>query len=76
VTNAIVPQLTARFDERSQPLPDEGVEFWFARDLMEFLGDLTQFKTQSDVIMENRITADLQDATERVYSNDLFDTDS
>jgi UDPglucose 6-dehydrogenase len=43
---------------------------------MEFLGDLTQFKTQSDVIMENRITADLQDATERVYSNDLFDTDS
>ena len=76
MTNAIVPQLTARFDELSQPLLDEGIEFWFARDLMEFLGDLTQFKTQSDVIMENRITADLQDATDRVYSNDLFGTDS
>jgi DNA-damage-inducible protein D len=38
MTNAIVPQLTARFDELSQTLPDEGIEFWFARDLMESLG--------------------------------------
>lgn len=38
MTDAIVPQLTARFDELSQRLPDEGIEFWFARDLMEPLG--------------------------------------
>lgn len=38
MTDAIVPQLTARFDELSQHLPDEGIEFWFARDLMEALG--------------------------------------
>jgi len=38
MTEAIVPQLTARFDELSQRLPDEGIEFWFARDLMEPLG--------------------------------------
>lgn len=38
MTDAIVPQLTARFDELSQQLPDEGIEFWFARDLMEPLG--------------------------------------
>lgn len=38
MTDAIVPQLTARFNELSQKLPDEGIEFWFARDLMEPLG--------------------------------------
>lgn len=38
MTDAIVPQLTAHFDELSQTLPDEGIEFWFARDLMESLG--------------------------------------
>lgn len=38
MSDAIVPQLTARFDELSQRLPDEGIEFWFARDLMEPLG--------------------------------------
>lgn len=38
MTDTIVPQLTARFDELSQRLPDESIEFWFARDLMEPLG--------------------------------------
>lgn len=38
MTDATVPQLTARFDELSQLLPDEDIEFWFARDLMEPLG--------------------------------------
>lgn len=38
MTENTVPQLTARFDELSQRLPDEGIEFWFARDLMEPLG--------------------------------------
>ena len=34
MTDHIVPQLTARFDELSRRLPDDGIEFWFARDLM------------------------------------------
>lgn len=38
MTNAIVPQLTTLFDGLSQRIPDEDVEFWFARDLMEPLG--------------------------------------
>ena len=38
MTENTVPPLTARFDELSQRLPDEGIEFWFARDLMEPLG--------------------------------------
>lgn len=33
-----VPRLTAQFDDISQRMPDEGIEFWFARDLMEPLG--------------------------------------
>ena len=36
--NSIVPELTARFNELSHSLPDEGIEFWFARDLMAPLG--------------------------------------
>lgn len=38
MTTALIPQLMARFDELSQRLPDEDIEFWFARDLMEPLG--------------------------------------
>jgi DNA-damage-inducible protein D len=38
MTDSTVPQLTARFDELSQRMPDDGIEFWFARDLMEPLG--------------------------------------
>lgn len=37
-TTPTVPQLTAKFNELSQTLPEEGIEFWFARDLMEPLG--------------------------------------
>ena len=33
-----VQQLQSRFDALSRAIPDEGIEFWFARDLMEPLG--------------------------------------
>ncbi|MBL3592988.1 MAG: DNA damage-inducible protein D [Synergistaceae bacterium] len=33
-----VQRLQSRFDALSQTIPDEGIEFWFARDLMEPLG--------------------------------------
>lgn len=38
MTDVILPQLTARFDQIIQRLPDNDIEFWFARDLMEPLG--------------------------------------
>ena len=38
MTDSLVPQLTAHFDEISHRVPDKGIEFWFARDLMEPLG--------------------------------------
>ena len=33
-----IRKLQNQFDDLSQRLPDEGVEFWFARDLLEPLG--------------------------------------
>ena len=33
-----VQKLTNQFDRLSHTMPDEGIEFWFARDLMEPLG--------------------------------------
>ena len=34
----LMRKLQSRFDDLSRTLPDDGVEFWFARDLMEPLG--------------------------------------
>jgi UDPglucose 6-dehydrogenase len=39
------------------------------------VNDLTQFKQQADVVIANRINADVQDITDRVYSRDLFGKD-
>lgn len=38
MTEHSIPQLTAHFDENRQHDSEAGVEFWFARDLMEPLG--------------------------------------
>jgi len=37
MSDNLVPLLTARFDAIGQRTPDEGIEFWFARDLMDLL---------------------------------------
>lgn len=39
------------------------------------IGDLEQFKKQSDVIVANRLSADLQDVEFKVYTRDIFGGD-
>jgi UDPglucose 6-dehydrogenase len=39
------------------------------------VNDLAQFKKESDVIVANRITDDIRDVAEKVYSRDLFGKD-
>lgn len=46
-------------------------EFFHSR----VVNDLAQFKMESDVIVANRITDDILDVTDKIYSRDLFGND-
>ena len=46
-------------------------EFFHSR----VVNDLAQFKKESDIIVSNRITDDIRDVVDKVYSRDLFGKD-
>lgn len=49
----------------------EGDEFFKSR----VIKDLDEFKKVSDIIVANRLTDELSDVTDKVYSRDLFSRD-
>jgi UDPglucose 6-dehydrogenase len=53
-----------------EPVLDEK-EFFHSR----VVNDLAQFKKESDIIVANRITDDIKDVADKVYSRDLFGMD-
>lgn len=49
----------------------EELEFFHSK----VVNDLSQFKQMADVIVANRITDDIRDAADKIYSRDLFGND-
>ena len=41
----------------------------------ELITDLAQFKKQSDIILANRVSSDLEDVFDKIYTRDLFQRD-
>ena len=41
----------------------------------KLVNDLNEFKNKSDVIVANRLSADIEDVLDKVYTRDLFGSD-
>lgn len=54
-----------------EPILEEGGTFFGS----EIINDLASFKNYSDVIVANRMSAELDDVKDKVYTRDLFQRD-
>ena len=50
----------------------EEEEFFYS----EVVRDLNEFKNRSDIVVANRLSADIKDVEEKVYTRDIFNSDS
>lgn len=73
-TDPTVPRLTARFNELSQRLPDEDIEFWFARALMKPLGYARweNFTTVIQRTMESCKSIGFRNSTVKINVDQIF----
>jgi UDPglucose 6-dehydrogenase len=52
--------------------PELGEDSWFGSEVTD---DLDSFKERADLIVANRMVAELKDVADRVYTRDLFGAD-
>jgi len=67
-------EVSARCSVRYEPVLSENGETEFYHS--QVISDISEFKKVSDVIITNRMTSELNDVSMKVYTRDLFNSDS
>ena len=71
----IIPEKVAMINKGISPIEDKEIqeeEFFHSK----VIKDLEEFKNISDVIVANRLSENLLDVQDKVYTRDIFNSDS